>query len=578
MATTSSDNRHFVVLGAGVIGLSTAITLRSKHPSARITLLAEYFPGDYHIDYCSPWAGANWCSSASDNGLLESFDRVTFERFKEIAKQTPEAGIKSSPLRMIFDQKIDDAEILSEGTGKLWYDDLVGGAVSLNENELPKGAVFGLDLPSTFVINSQIYLQWLLEQCRQGGVSLLRRQITHIKEARISADVVAVFNCTGLGSYHLGGVEDKAMYPTRGQTVLVEQPIQPLKRMYFRSPRRVDNDTTYVFQRPLAGGIVLGGCREDGNWDKNVDPELAKRIMERCCALAPELGRPEDLKVIKHADDSPGGKATTQAGLGLLDKAFGDATQRQESGDTKPWDRFAAHVNRLNDESPDGVNYKVLYLTRHGLGYHNVQAAKVGTAEWDRYWSRLDGDGVVTWLDAELVDTGITQARDLGAFWKAATAAEGVPFPESFYTSPLRRCLETSKLVFGDLVESRGQQFGPVIKEGLRERMTDHTCDKRSSRTWIEGAYPKYIFEPGFTEEDQLWKADQFETTESHVARKQQVLDEIFSTDSSQFVSLTVHSYAIAAILRVGGQEEFRVREGSSIAVLVRGERVATST
>ncbi|KAI8181107.1 hypothetical protein K4K54_002498 [Colletotrichum sp. SAR 10_86] len=547
MATMSSDNRHFVVLGAGVIGLSTAITLRSKYPSARITILAEYFPGDYHIDYCSPWAGANWCSSASDNGLLESFDRVTFERFKEIAKQTPEAGIKSSPLRMIFDQKIEDAEILSEGTGKLWYDDLVGGAVSLNENELPKGAVFGLDLPSTFVINSQIYLQW------QGGVSLLRRQITHIKEARISADVVAVFNCTGLGSYHLGGVEDKAMYPTRGQTVLVEQPIQPLKRMYFRSPRRVDNDTTYVFQRPLAGGIVLGGCREDGNWDKNVDPELAKKIMERCCALAPELGRPEDLKVIKH-------------GVGLRpNRKGGPRIEAEKGGDGLVIHNYGA----------SGAGYQASW----GMAAHAVDLAQeqLEAASQLRYWSRLDGDGVVTWLDAELVDTGITQARDLGAFWKAATAAEGVPFPESFYTSPLRRCLETSKLVFGDLVEGRGQEFRPVIKEGLRERMTDHTCDKRSSRTWIEGAYPKYIIEPGFTEEDQLWKADQFETTESHVARKQQVLDEIFSTDPSQFVSLTVHSYAIAAILRVGGQEEFRVREGSSIAVLVRGERVATS-
>lgn len=140
----------------------------------------------------------------------------------------------------------------------------------------------------------------LLEKCRQGNVALLRRKIAHIREARISPNVAAVFNCTGLGSYFLGGVEDKAMYPTRGQTLLVEQPINPLKRMYFRSPRRVDNDTTYVFQRPLAGGIVLGGCRQDGNWDKEVDPELAKTIMERCCALAPELGRPEDLKVIKH--------------------------------------------------------------------------------------------------------------------------------------------------------------------------------------------------------------------------------------------------------------------------------------
>ncbi|KXH30523.1 FAD dependent oxidoreductase [Colletotrichum simmondsii] len=292
--------QHFVVLGAGVIGLTTTLTLRAEFPSAKISILAEYFPGDYNIDYCSPWAGGNWCSSANDNGLLESFDRVAFERFKKIAKSVPEAGVKSSPLRMIFDQKIEDAGILSVGTGKLWYDDLVGGTVSLRTDELPDKAVFGLDVPNTFVINTQIYLQWLLEQCRQSNVVLVRQKIGHINEARISSDVTTIFNCTGLGSYSLGGVEDRSMYPTRGQTILVEQPIQPLKRMYFRSPRRVDNDTTYIFQRPLAGGIVLGGCRQDGNWDKEVDPELTKTILQRCCALAPELGKPEDLKIIKH--------------------------------------------------------------------------------------------------------------------------------------------------------------------------------------------------------------------------------------------------------------------------------------
>ncbi|KAL2883446.1 putative phosphoglycerate mutase pmu1 [Colletotrichum sp. CLE4] len=296
----------------------------------------------------------------------------------------------------------------------------------------------------------------------------------------------------------------------------------------------------------------------------------------------------------KIADASPNGKATTQPSLGLLDKTFGDAATDGDgdvaiaeggSGGARPWERFASHVRKLNAESPDGVDYKVLYLTRHGLGYHNVQAAKVGTADWDRYWSHLDGDGVVTWLDAELVDTGIQQAKDLSTFWARATSTsttaegegegDGVPFPESFYTSPLRRCLETSNLAFGPLVEAKGgREFRPLIKEGLRERMTDHTCDKRSPRRWIEGAYPRYRFEPGFTEEDRLWRADRFETTEEHVARKQAVLEEIFATDPAMFVSLTVHSYAISAVLRVGGQEEFRVREGSSIALLVRGDRV----
>jgi D-amino-acid oxidase len=30
----------------------------------------------------------------------------------------------------------------------------------LGESELPKGATFGLDYPSTFRINTQVYLQW----------------------------------------------------------------------------------------------------------------------------------------------------------------------------------------------------------------------------------------------------------------------------------------------------------------------------------------------------------------------------------------------------------------------------------
>lgn len=70
--------------------------------------------------------------------------------------------------------------------------------------------------------------------------------------------------------------------------------------MYFRSPRRVDSDTTYVFPRNPYGGIVLGGCRVDNSWDTTADLELAEDIKRRCCALAPELGRPEDLKVLSH--------------------------------------------------------------------------------------------------------------------------------------------------------------------------------------------------------------------------------------------------------------------------------------
>lgn len=155
-------SESFVVLGAGVIGLSTAISLRETFPLSHITIIAEYFPGDYNIEYTSPWAGGNWCSSATDNGILEQCDRVTFERMRQLSKVAPECGIAPSPLRMIFDQNIEQAGILSQDTNKIWYDELVGGLVPIKSSQLPQGAVFGYDVPSTFVINTQIYLQWFV--------------------------------------------------------------------------------------------------------------------------------------------------------------------------------------------------------------------------------------------------------------------------------------------------------------------------------------------------------------------------------------------------------------------------------
>jgi len=68
--------------------------------------------------------------------------------------------------------------------------------------------------------------------------------------------------------------------------------------MYFRSPSRVNPETTYVFPRNPGGGIILGGSRVDNVWDGEVDEAFAEGIKRRCCELVPELGKPEELKVL----------------------------------------------------------------------------------------------------------------------------------------------------------------------------------------------------------------------------------------------------------------------------------------
>jgi D-amino-acid oxidase len=151
---------NFAVLGAGVVGLSTSLSLRQTYPTANVMIIAKFFPGDKSIEYTSPAAGANWLSAATDSGKLEQFDRTTFLRFDELAKSTPSCGISRTGIRAFFDQDEQNSGILSQKTGEIWYKSLVRDIVPIPKSELPAGAVFGLDIESTFHINVPIYLSW----------------------------------------------------------------------------------------------------------------------------------------------------------------------------------------------------------------------------------------------------------------------------------------------------------------------------------------------------------------------------------------------------------------------------------
>ncbi|KAK4140056.1 histidine phosphatase superfamily [Dichotomopilus funicola] len=248
----------------------------------------------------------------------------------------------------------------------------------------------------------------------------------------------------------------------------------------------------------------------------------------------------------------PGSKLTTQPNLGLLERPYDSAPNENAAGDA-PWTRFSAHVEWLNKNSPPGVSYKLLYLLRHGLSVHNVVMAKVGRDAWNGHWSHLETDGEVSWVDAKLTEDGISLARHLGQLWVEWADTVGVPLPRTLYTSPLARCLETTRLVYAPVVAKHERIFQPLVKELLRERLTDHTCDKRSTRQWISENYPTCVLDQDFEMEDPLWQADRSETNEEHVTRKRRLLEDIFANDDATFVSLTTHSLrALLVLLRPG--------------------------
>lgn len=143
-----------------------------------------------------------------------------------------------------------------------------------------------------------------------------------------------------------------------------------------------------------------------------------------------------------------------------------------------------------------------------------------------------------------------------------------MPIPRRHYTSPLARCLETTRLAFSDAKGAEGVKA--IIKENLRERMGVHTCDKRRSRTWIQDNYPSYQIENGFAEGDELWKSDVRESLEDHVLRINEVLQDIFENDEEVVISLTSHSGAVRALYAAIGHREVWVGPGAMVPVLIK--------
>ena len=154
-----SASQTYVVVGAGVVGLSTALELQRRRPGARVVVAAKFFPGDRSVEYCSPWAGANWASVTTDEHPLHQWEAETYRRFAALSDAVPGAAVQRMGIRTYFDRPLEETGLVAKGASALWYEALVGGTSPIPARELPEGVCFGLVLP-TFVINTQSYLAW----------------------------------------------------------------------------------------------------------------------------------------------------------------------------------------------------------------------------------------------------------------------------------------------------------------------------------------------------------------------------------------------------------------------------------
>ncbi|GAA5916883.1 hypothetical protein JCM5296_000738 [Sporobolomyces johnsonii] len=282
-----SANQRVVVVGAGVIGLTTALTLARRGYAVHI--LARDLPEDSDSGaFASPWAGANWCpfKSLEDGPREAKWEKETFKRLSELV-----------PSGLVLELK-GTRRFAQTNAGLLghWYQDVVPRYRLLPASVCPPNAV-GVEF-DTLSVNAPQYIKWLAAQLRALGVKIERSTVTSIEQAyEAFGGVEVVINATGLGAKSIAGIDDQAAEPIRGQTVLIKSDCKRCT-MDSSDPEK----PAYIIPRP-GGEVICGGSYGVGDWDLSVSPALASVILERCLALDPSIsadGTLAGIHVLRH--------------------------------------------------------------------------------------------------------------------------------------------------------------------------------------------------------------------------------------------------------------------------------------
>ncbi|KAG6815802.1 hypothetical protein H0H87_011200 [Tephrocybe sp. NHM501043] len=222
---TTKDQKNIVVLGAGVVGLTTALKIQESG-KYNVSILAEVLPTDEKTTrYTSHWAGAHHVLNVTEDARQQKMDLATFAVMWELS--TPGTETAQYFRRLVQTEYYSDLKLLAP------LDRMPGYKVHETEG-LPFGAAVGVTF-ETVTIDTPRYLPYLAERFISAGGVLVRASVQHIDQViEGGADVFAgapnptppdaVVVCTGLGTRFLGGIEDKNMYPIRGQTVLLRAP------------------------------------------------------------------------------------------------------------------------------------------------------------------------------------------------------------------------------------------------------------------------------------------------------------------------------------------------------------------
>ncbi|KAI0149994.1 FAD dependent oxidoreductase [Hypoxylon sp. NC0597] len=264
---------HIVVLGAGVIGLSSALRIQAEGHA--VTIVARDFPAGFEtidaqsqINFTSPWGGAHNRLVPPTNPSEErehAMSLRTFDHMRAVQARYPEAGIT-------FMKGIEYLEAPSEAYRALTEERArqqlgMQGFRLLGKEELPEGVKWGCEY-DTWCVNPMVYCSFLLRRFAILGGKVLRQ--TCLVANQCPATI------------------------TRQNT---------------------DGSWTFCVPRNFDGGTIIGGTKEPNNWNPNPSLEVREALLKKFAATYPQILGPDGkYTVIK---DIVGRRPTRRGGIRL---------------------------------------------------------------------------------------------------------------------------------------------------------------------------------------------------------------------------------------------------------------------
>ena len=260
------------VVGSGVVGLTTAITLQSAGWQVRVLSAAPIEALTSHL------AAAVWFPThAGPPVAVARWGAHTFEVLAAQARQ-PGSGVVMRESLTLY-RHAPEVPAWAAAVRELR---------PARAAELPTGYTHGFRFVVPLV-EMPVHLPWLVAQFRTAGGTIRVVSITSLEEVVDDGWSELVVNCAGLAARELAA--DPTVYPVRGQIVRVTNPGLTM------SMRDEFHPAGRAYIHPRTDDCILGGTLDEHRWDTGIDHVQAESILARCTELEPRL---VDARVLEH--------------------------------------------------------------------------------------------------------------------------------------------------------------------------------------------------------------------------------------------------------------------------------------